>query len=126
MVNAVALSSDGRRAVSGSADNTLRMWDLESGQTLQTLQGHTDWVLAAALTPDGRYAVSGSRDYTLRVWNLKDGKELLTFTVDGTVTACAVGPDSLTIVAGDSFGRLHFLRLIEADQTRPALDDIRI
>jgi hypothetical protein len=57
-VNAVAVTPDGRRAVSGSRDNTLKVWDLESGQELATLQGHTDGVKAVAVTPDGRRAVS--------------------------------------------------------------------
>jgi WD40 repeat protein len=68
--------------------------------------------------------VSGSADHTLRVWDLKDGKEILTFTVDGDVTACTVTQDNRTIIAGDSFGRLHFLRLVEADETKiPILQD---
>ena len=110
-VTAVALSSDGRRAVSGSHDRTLRVWDLKSGQTLRTLQGHTHFVNAVALSSDGRRAVSGSDDRTLRVWDLKDGRELVTFTIDGIVKACALANDNRTIVAGDSFGRVHFLRL---------------
>ena len=114
LVNAVALSSDGRRAISGSYDNTLRVWDLESGQTLHTLQGHTHEVTAVALTFDGRLAVSGSWDYTLRVWNLKDGREVVTFTIDGNVT-CVAAHDNRTIAAGDSFGRVHFLRLEGVD-----------
>ena len=36
----VSVSPDGRRAVSGSADKTLRVWDLESGACLRTLEGH--------------------------------------------------------------------------------------
>jgi hypothetical protein len=63
-----------------------------------------------AVTPDGRHVVFGSGDHTLRVWDLKDGKEILTFTVDGHVTTCVASQDNRTIVAGDDFGRLHFLR----------------
>jgi WD40 repeat protein len=69
--------------ISGSGDDTLRVWDLETGQTIKTLHGHSDWVNAVAVTPDGRRLVSGSWDRTLRVWDLKDGKERVTFTVDG-------------------------------------------
>jgi WD40 repeat protein len=114
-VGPVALTSDGRRVVSGSWDTTLRVWDLENGQTIRTLQGHTSAVGAVALTSDGRRVVSGSEDSTLRVWDLKDGKELVTFTVDGNVTACALAQDNRTIVAGDRFGRVHFLRLAGVD-----------
>lgn len=53
-VNAVAVTPDGRRAVSASADQTLRVWDLESGQTLRRLEGHAGRVRAVAITPDGR------------------------------------------------------------------------
>jgi WD40 repeat protein len=53
------LIDDGRRAVSGSDDRTLNVWDLEHGAVLATLEGHGDEVLAVAVTPDGRRAVSG-------------------------------------------------------------------
>ena len=59
-VRAVAVTPDGRSAVSGSEDRTLRVWDLESGQTLRTLEGHTSSVNAVAVAPDGRRAVSAS------------------------------------------------------------------
>ena len=111
----MAVTSDGRDLVSGSGDNTLRVWDLETAQTTKTLHGHIDSVNTVAVTPDGRRLVSGSWDHTLRVWDLKDGKERVIFTVDGVVTTCIVGPDSRTIVAGDGFGRVHFLGLEGVD-----------
>ena len=125
-VSAVALSADGRRALSGSYDDTLHLWDLGTGQTLRTLEGHTDPVFAVALSPDGCRALSGSSDNTLRLWDLSDGKELLTFTVDGDVRACTLGQDNRTIVAGDGLGRVHFLRLVESDPTKPAVGETKI
>ncbi len=65
---------DGRIAVSGSTDGTLRVWDVNSGQCLQTLEGHTVCVDSLALSADSRIAVSGSEDGTLRVWNLQSGR----------------------------------------------------
>ena len=115
-VRAVAVTPDGRYVVSGSWDKTLRVWDLATGETKRTLQGHTGEVSALAVTSDGRYVVSCSwHDRTLRVWDLKDGNEPITFTVDGNVTTCVAAQDSRTIVAGDTFGRLHFLRLERVD-----------
>ena len=70
----MAVTPDGRRAVSASVDRTLRLWDLESGQTIRTLEGHTDSVSAVAVTPDGRRAVSASDDRTLRLWDLEAAK----------------------------------------------------
>ncbi len=74
----MAVLADGRRAVSGSWDGTLRLWDLETGKSLRTLEGHTDWVSAVAVLADGRRALSGSEDGTLRLWDLETGESLRT------------------------------------------------
>jgi WD40 repeat protein len=108
---AVTITPDGKHAISGSRDNTLRVWDIESGEELRTLKGHADSVSAVAVTPDGQYAISGSLDNTLRVWDIKSGKFLASFSVDGSLHACAISPDGRTIVACDASGRVHFLRL---------------
>ena len=72
-VRAVALSADGRRAVSGSSDKTVRVWDLEGDQPPRVLEGHTGAVKAVALLADGKRAISGSDDKTIRVWDLEGG-----------------------------------------------------
>jgi WD40 repeat protein len=116
-VYGVAITPDGGRAVSASYDQTLRVWDLESGESPRTFEGHTDSVSDVAVMPDGRRAVSGSADRTLRLWDVESGEEIATFTGEDNIRTCAVAPDGRTIIAGDSFGRLHFLRLVEADET---------
>ncbi len=61
-VRAVAVTPDGRHAVSGSGDNTLRVWDLASGETVRTLSGHTGAVTGGggdAGRPPGRLRLRG-------------------------------------------------------------------
>ena len=71
---AAAFSPDGARLVSGSDDNTVRVWDAASGAELLLLRGRKDGVLAAEFSPDGARIVSGSEDGTVRVWFIgKDG-----------------------------------------------------
>ncbi|MBM3475303.1 MAG: TIR domain-containing protein [Armatimonadetes bacterium] len=67
-VLSVAVTPDGRQAVTGSYDETVRVRDLASGACLRTLEGHTGGVLSVAVTPDGKHLVSGSDDATARVW----------------------------------------------------------
>ncbi|HEU4561293.1 MAG TPA: NB-ARC domain-containing protein [Longimicrobium sp.] len=71
---AVAVTPDGRRAVSVSED-MLKVWNLETGEEERTLAGHERGVIAVALTPDGRRVISASWDDTLKVWNLETGEE---------------------------------------------------
>ena len=98
-VTAVACTVfDGRPvAVTGSYDDTVQVWDLETGQPHgQPLTGHTDAVYAMACTVlDGRpVAVTGSADRTARVWDLETGQPhgqpLTSHTSPVTAVACTV------------------------------------
>lgn len=75
-VRAVAFSPDGRTAISGSEDKTLKLWDIFTGRELRTFTGHTDWVQAVVFTPDGGRVISGSNDQTLIVWDVETGAPL--------------------------------------------------
>merc|ERR1711865_965404 len=68
-VQAVVLSSDGQFALSASWDRTMRLWDLNTGATARTFQGHTKDIFSCAFSGDNRQIVSGSRDKTIKLWN---------------------------------------------------------
>jgi WD40 repeat protein/serine/threonine protein kinase len=68
-VNSVAITRDGHWAISGSADETIRVWDLNNASCLRTLRGHTHVVNSVTLTPDEERVISGSEDYTIRIWD---------------------------------------------------------
>ena len=118
-VDAVAFLPDGRRGLSGSADNTLRLCDLASGETLRTLEGHSAGVEAVALSVDGSRALSGSDDKTLRLWDLETGETLR--TLEGhtsSVNAVAVLPDGRRALSGSSDGTLRLWHLATGETLR--------
>jgi WD40 repeat protein len=97
----VALHADGRRAVTGSADKTVRVWDLDTGACLRTLEGYSNWVMSVALHEDGRRAVMGSGDETVRVWDLDTGACLRTLEGHtGSVWSVALHADGRRAVTG--------------------------
>jgi WD40 repeat protein/serine/threonine protein kinase len=78
-VNAAALSADGVRALSGSEDRTMRLWEVASGHCLRTFAGHSNTVLSVSLSADGRLALSGCADRSVRLWDVETGRCLRTF-----------------------------------------------
>ena len=102
-VTGVAVTADGRWAVSASYDGTLKVWDLGTGQLVYTLKGHAQGVTGVAVTVDGRWAVSASFDNTLKVWDLGSGQ--LVRTLEGhtaEVTGVAVTADGRWAVSASS------------------------
>jgi len=63
------ISSDGQFALTGSMDATMRLWDLNSGNSVRHFKGHTKDVNSVAFSADNRQIVSGSRDKTIKLWN---------------------------------------------------------
>ncbi|PYS77148.1 MAG: hypothetical protein DMF66_10875, partial [Acidobacteria bacterium] len=99
-VDALAFSPDARLVASGSADNTARLWDAETGRELRRLAGHAGYVRAVAFSPDGRTLASGSTDGTVRVWDVATGAEVKTLAGAGSVVSLAFSPDGHALAAG--------------------------
>ena len=74
-IYSVAVSPDGNRVVSGSADKTARVWDLRPGRPAMTLSGHTDEINGVAFSPDGTFIVTGGDDNVARIWNAATGAQ---------------------------------------------------
>ena len=89
-VFSVAYHLDGRRALSGADDNTVRLWDLESGSQVRVLEGHSGRVWSVAWSPDGRRALSSADDKTVRLWDARSGAPL------GAPSAASLPSDSVT------------------------------
>ena len=107
-VNGVAITADGRRAVSASLDKTLKVWNLQGGREVRTLTGHSDAINSVALSSDGRRAVSASDDKTLKVWDVEEGRELRTLSGHlNSVQSVAMSADGQRAVSASWDGTLR-------------------
>jgi WD40 repeat protein len=68
----LAFSPNGRRLAAGSEGNTVKVWDVTTGQVVHTLSGHTEPILNVTFSPDGRRLISAGRDRVVKVWDLED------------------------------------------------------
>jgi WD40 repeat protein/serine/threonine protein kinase len=73
-VTSIAVSWNGRYAVSGGSDDMVVLWDPLSGRSLAMLRGHQDMIRAVSISADGSLALSGSKDGTLRLWQVPGGQ----------------------------------------------------
>jgi WD40 repeat protein/tRNA A-37 threonylcarbamoyl transferase component Bud32 len=99
-VRAVAFTPDGRHAVSGSDDTTVRIWDVATGRELHVCQGHDRAVYGVAAAHDNRHAASAGTDGTVRVWDIVTGEQIRQFKAPAPVWCVAFAPDDRQIVSG--------------------------
>lgn len=101
---AVAFSPDGTTIATGSSDNSIRLWDSNTGEHIKTLEGHTDALHSVAFSPDGKTLISGDQARSLLVWDLDSGKVLKTLKHSWVVKTVDFSPDGKTFASGDWFG----------------------
>lgn len=109
-VNCIAYSTDGKRIVSGSWDNSVIVWDAESGEVIAgPFKGHTHWINSVGFSRDGKYVASGSLDKTVIIWNAENGEVFRgPFLHVGAVNCVSFSPDGKHIVSGSSVTTFSF------------------
>jgi WD40 repeat protein len=121
-LQSVAFAADSRRALSGSPDGTVRLWDVETGGELRRCQcpGH---VASLACAPDGRQALFGVFEGTVVVWDVENWTELRRFDHGNglwSVDYCPTRRYALTAGGRDEGnGNVGVIRLWDLDGTAP-------
>jgi WD40 repeat protein len=113
----LAVSPDGRYILTGTGgtvqtspealkinqidDNTLRLWELSTGNLVREMKGHTHAVYTLDISPDGRLAASGGWDGTIRLWDLESGQELCRVEAEqGRSARVLFSPDGRSLIVG--------------------------
>ncbi len=118
-VYGVAVSRDGETMVSCGVDQSVRVWNIVTGQQRYQLRGHQGPVHAVAMSPDEVFAVSSGADGTLRLWDIVGGrqlKELIRY--DATMYSVAIHPQGKQIAAAGADRKIHLLDLITGAEQR--------
>ncbi|MCG2814049.1 MAG: caspase family protein, partial [Thermodesulfovibrionales bacterium] len=113
VVRSIAVSPDGRYALLGGWDNTIKLWDIATGKEIRTFTGHSGYVISVAFFPDGKYIISGAGDVSVRIWNVATSEEIavmigfedgewLAITTEGYYNASANGHKYLNVMLGES------------------------
>jgi WD40 repeat protein len=96
----LALSPDGKRLASAGTDGKVKIWEIQTGQEIHVLRGHTTVVKCVAFRPDGQLLASASQDGTVKIWEAQTGQEMCTLhSLGGAVNCVAFSPDG-NLVAG--------------------------
>ena len=114
----LSIGKDCRTVLSGSADRTMRMWDIESGRCLQVFKGHSKEVNSVFLGNNGLYALSGSADCTIKLWDLASGSCRKTYEGHTDSVSCVLMTSDGRYLISGSGGTDSTIRLWESSTGR--------
>ncbi len=118
-VTTVAFSPDDRLIASGSADNSVILWEAANGKEIRRLNGHQAGVTGVSFSPDGTRLATSSADRTVRVWDTATGKELLCHKEHAGIVNCvAFSPDGRHVASGSEDTTVHIWDAESGELTR--------
>jgi WD40 repeat protein len=103
-VTCVAITADGTRAVSGSADGAVIMWDTETGKEVQRFNSHRGEVGGVAISSDGTRVTSGGRDGIAMYYFLDQGRKTHSFSGFKSIECMSISPDGRSPLIGTAAG----------------------
>ncbi|WP_437329392.1 eIF2A-related protein [Sorangium sp. So ce381] len=114
-INNIAWSPNGKLLASAGDDQTIRLWNADTGKEIARLEGHINFVRTVAWHPDSRLLASGGSDQTVRLWDTSTGKQIarleghanwvkvVAWHPDGTLLASTAGDQTVRLWITDTF-----------------------
>ncbi|MCS6885707.1 MAG: WD40 repeat domain-containing protein [Acidobacteriota bacterium] len=110
-ISSLLFHPDGKHFLSGSYDDTVKLWDIANAAIVREFKGHTSWIRQVCLSPDGTQILTCSIDMTFRVWDFHSGKEEYKHTGQSSVQSVAYDPATGNILVGYENGRVSLWNL---------------
>ena len=98
-ISEIAYSPDGTRLAVASSIG-IWIYNAQTGEALNLLTGHTDWVSSVSFSPDGQKIASGSYDETVRLWDVRTGRHQIFTGHTDSVESVSYSPDGNTLASG--------------------------
>jgi len=99
-VRSVAFSSDGQLLASASSDDTIKLWDVTTNESINTLADHSEDVISVVFSPDGQLLASASWDNTIILRDVITGEPIIALADSNVITSIEFSPDGQILVSG--------------------------
>ena len=101
---AIAFSPDSQSLASTSNDQTVRIWNVKTGQNTNTMEAHLNGGLAVVYTPDGKQIASAGKDGKVKLWNAQTGilEKVITVNVDSWIYGINFSPNGRAIATANA------------------------
>ena len=116
-VKTLKLNRSGDFLLTGSADNTIKLWDTKNGRLIRTFSGHSNFVEQVSFDPEEKWLLSASGDKTLKIWDVNTGVEVKTLRGhQGNVTAGLFHPTGKIVFSSSWDGSVKFYNALSGKE----------
>ncbi|HNZ66088.1 MAG TPA: WD40 repeat domain-containing serine/threonine-protein kinase, partial [Planctomycetota bacterium] len=127
IITALAMTPDGKIAVSGDCEGRIHCWNIENSSYWMELVGHTKHITSLAISTDAKIVASGSWDQEVKIWDMETGKEIRNILFhEQTISSIKITTDNKQIIIGSWDGKASIWNLEEIENNEKPISILNI